>query len=461
MDQVFLSYSRQDAEAVRPIIDALLEVGINLWCDEGGIETGDVFSEEILRALEASSALIALWSRSSRDAKWVHAEVNHATELGLVTVHVTLDGELPFRFGNLQAVKLLGWKQDPSSPEISQISSSIRNAIGRRRARQAPAEVPEERRRGVPHRTTARGRPAPIIFLAEPSPDLRTACARLANTLEGYGVRILTSGATRSSDRETAQREAELRLAEATLSVHLIGSEAGEPFESKPREPTLSELHFEVAVRATLGEGTPPGSRVARGAHRVLAWVPDPVLRAGHVNRHHSHFLDRVRSQDGHELLHQGLETLVDVCLARLEIEHPAAGWDPTATETNVLVFSREGPSDDDDLTKLLYMLQAEGLGVTHRIGEKLPPSALYYEGVVILHMGSDAETSWAESEWAARAYQDAIELTWRRPAIGATVFSSTGYQPRSPSIRVPAVDLGHGLDPQHVRTFLERIRAT
>jgi len=55
---VFISYSKRDAEAVRPIADWLKAEGVNVWFDAWMIEPGDSIPAKIEDGLEHSRVLL-------------------------------------------------------------------------------------------------------------------------------------------------------------------------------------------------------------------------------------------------------------------------------------------------------------------------------------------------------------------------------------------------------------------
>ena len=58
MGDVFISYQRDEREAVRIIADKLTELKIDVWFDSN-LSTGSTFDQEIADALESSKAVLS------------------------------------------------------------------------------------------------------------------------------------------------------------------------------------------------------------------------------------------------------------------------------------------------------------------------------------------------------------------------------------------------------------------
>lgn len=79
MTQIFISYSRNDrfiAETIRDV----LEADFKTWIDLEGIPGGELWEQEILKAISASHAMVVLVTRSSADSQWVAREITLARE---------------------------------------------------------------------------------------------------------------------------------------------------------------------------------------------------------------------------------------------------------------------------------------------------------------------------------------------------------------------------------------------
>src|SRR5690349_6764228 len=77
--RVFLSYARVDRQQVSVIAKALEAEGFDVWWDPL-IEGGAAFSKAISAALEAATAIIVVWSKSSIKSDWVLDEAMYGRD---------------------------------------------------------------------------------------------------------------------------------------------------------------------------------------------------------------------------------------------------------------------------------------------------------------------------------------------------------------------------------------------
>jgi WD40 repeat protein len=96
---VFISYSRCDAEFVHHLRDELQSRGKDVWVDVEGIRDAEVFPEALLRAVESSDAFVFVISPDAVRSRFCEQEVDHALELHKRVVPVSLravpDSEVP------------------------------------------------------------------------------------------------------------------------------------------------------------------------------------------------------------------------------------------------------------------------------------------------------------------------------------------------------------------------------
>ncbi len=80
--QIFLSYSRKDAEAMRIVYWSLVDAGLHVWIDEG-LEPGTPrWQTAIEQAILDTPCMVVLLSPNAKASKWVSAEVDYAQEVG-------------------------------------------------------------------------------------------------------------------------------------------------------------------------------------------------------------------------------------------------------------------------------------------------------------------------------------------------------------------------------------------
>lgn len=138
--RIFLSYSRVDRPQVALIATALEAEGFEVWWD-ALIEGGSAFSKAIAAALEASTVVIVVWSRTSIESDWVLDEAMHARERKKL-IPLTLDGTPPpLGFRQYQAIDLSAWRGERSVPAWSGVLRAIA-AIASGAGMESPVERP-------------------------------------------------------------------------------------------------------------------------------------------------------------------------------------------------------------------------------------------------------------------------------------------------------------------------------
>lgn len=158
MADIFISYSRQDRERVRPIADALEQAGYGLWWDIK-IPTGDEFDHVIDQALAEAKAVIVIWSEHSVNSRWVKEEA----EDGLASdrlVPVLIDPVMiPRGFRRIQASDFSGDSATTKETAWQELCARLDRLIGGER--HEPGHVPTAAAAGSP-----KSRPRPRILAA-------------------------------------------------------------------------------------------------------------------------------------------------------------------------------------------------------------------------------------------------------------------------------------------------------
>src|SRR3954452_16645850 len=78
----FISYARADKSFVRPLTEALEQLGRGVWIDLDAIPAGARWSDELVTAIEAAVAFVFVVSPESVASKHCQREVDHAVALG-------------------------------------------------------------------------------------------------------------------------------------------------------------------------------------------------------------------------------------------------------------------------------------------------------------------------------------------------------------------------------------------
>ncbi|WP_209348215.1 TIR domain-containing protein [Pontixanthobacter sp. CEM42] len=124
---IFLSYSRDDRDAVLPIIEALEQNGYSVWWD-GLLKGGDRFSHVTEKALETADTVLVIWTAISINSHWVRDEATSGRDRGRL-LSVSLDGTSPpLGFRQIQYVDLSGGGPVPDRPAFGEVLGALSEA---------------------------------------------------------------------------------------------------------------------------------------------------------------------------------------------------------------------------------------------------------------------------------------------------------------------------------------------
>lgn len=71
MNDIFISYSRQDQDIVLPFVTSIEQrFGSVCWIDLDGIESGSQFEDVIIDAIDACKVVLFMLSDNSLASKW-------------------------------------------------------------------------------------------------------------------------------------------------------------------------------------------------------------------------------------------------------------------------------------------------------------------------------------------------------------------------------------------------------
>jgi formylglycine-generating enzyme required for sulfatase activity len=140
MADIFVSYSREDEERVKLLVNALEREGWTVWWDRKTV-AGDVFDMTIQRELESSRCVVVVWSIDSVKSHWVREEAGTGREMN-VLIPVRIDAvTLPLGFKLIQAVDLVGWTGYSTNAEYQHLVQSIQGKIGAAKPQSARTKV--------------------------------------------------------------------------------------------------------------------------------------------------------------------------------------------------------------------------------------------------------------------------------------------------------------------------------
>lgn len=108
MADVFISYSREDRAAAEWLAETIRTAGHSVWWDYE-LTPHQVFRDVIEAELNASAAVVVIWSMAARQSIWVKAEADRALYKNKLinTVNFDVDPrELPLPFNQVHAVTI-------------------------------------------------------------------------------------------------------------------------------------------------------------------------------------------------------------------------------------------------------------------------------------------------------------------------------------------------------------------
>ena len=103
MTDVFISYSSEDRDRVRPLVATLERGGWDVWWDRQ-IDAGVAFDREIERAIDEAKCIVVVWSSTSVESEWVRTEAGEGLEKGNLVPVLIEDVKPPLAFRRIQAI---------------------------------------------------------------------------------------------------------------------------------------------------------------------------------------------------------------------------------------------------------------------------------------------------------------------------------------------------------------------
>ena len=105
MNDIFISYARQDEAAAKNICQALEKLGWSVWWDQN-ITTGATFRENIQKELNNSKCILVLWSEHAIKSDFVKDEADVGKEKKIL-IPVLIDNcEIPLGYRQVQTHRM-------------------------------------------------------------------------------------------------------------------------------------------------------------------------------------------------------------------------------------------------------------------------------------------------------------------------------------------------------------------
>lgn len=130
MADVFVSYKREDREAILPVVNALEAYGLSVWWDNN-LTPRETWDATIEREIEAAAAVLVLWTpRSVKQGTFVRVEADFAKEKKKLVGVVLQECSLPIAFRLNQHAHLVGWDgSDLDHPEWQRVLAWVSDFV--------------------------------------------------------------------------------------------------------------------------------------------------------------------------------------------------------------------------------------------------------------------------------------------------------------------------------------------
>lgn len=265
--EVFISYRRLDNipppdgrnrhgfvnYLLRQVRSRLQEDGVPdaiLWQDRSKIEPGDVWSKAILDALNRAELFVAILSRNYIKSSWCARELRTMNErikkfgvpagerrIFRVDKHRVPEDQVPAALRRIQSVRF--YREDHDANVVDEFfwGGRVRFSKEYDKALLDLTSIIGKRLEELGIRLESKDRPKPqagrpsngrVVFVAKPAFDMVEYYRNLVEELQGSGFRV-----TPDPDKDLSNRGEDVRtavvnaLAEAEVSIHLIGTRTG------------------------------------------------------------------------------------------------------------------------------------------------------------------------------------------------------------------------------------------
>jgi TIR domain len=280
MSDVFISYSSEDRERVRPLAQALEARGLSVWWDRA-LAAGDDYSAVIQKALDEAKAVIVVWSRNSVDSPWVRDEAGRARDTKRLTPILLDRVTIPMGFGAINAEDFTNWNGSPSAAQVELLYA----ALAARVEGKAPSGIDALRRKSL----KARIRLVTVLTVAALVVAIAAGGLYIAD-------RDKRNTAAASAGQQTPSSQSDLnRLLELVASGQLTGDQAVELAKLLQNQAFVDVKP--QATQAALASATPEAQTASISAQELdsnakatfqdaaaqLLKDPDPQVRAAAI----------------------------------------------------------------------------------------------------------------------------------------------------------------------------------
>lgn len=124
MNDIFLSYAKEDKDYARNIAQTLEKEGYDVWWDVE-IPIGETFDDVIEKAIVDTKCVVVLWSRHSIDSEWVKVEAAEGKKRNILIPVRIDDVEIPLAFRRRQTANLIHWNNKITHPDFIRLLKDI------------------------------------------------------------------------------------------------------------------------------------------------------------------------------------------------------------------------------------------------------------------------------------------------------------------------------------------------
>jgi N-acetylmuramidase/TIR domain len=130
MADVFISYKREERDAVTLLAEKLRALQLDVWFD-GKLRTGGAFDDEIAREIEAAKAVLTCWTPAAIASEWVRAEAAMARDAEKFVPCFLEPTKLVPPFNLVQTEDLMSWAGQENDPAWLKVLARIGELVGR------------------------------------------------------------------------------------------------------------------------------------------------------------------------------------------------------------------------------------------------------------------------------------------------------------------------------------------
>ena len=140
MNQIFLSYNREDQAVAKLFAEGFTRAGMSVWWDTA-LRSGEAYDEVTEAALRGARAVVVLWSPRSVVSRWVRAEATLADRSKTLVPAMIERCERPIMFELTQTAELSHWRGDDADRAWHAFVGDVRRFVEADRA--AASSLPQ------------------------------------------------------------------------------------------------------------------------------------------------------------------------------------------------------------------------------------------------------------------------------------------------------------------------------